>query len=98
MVDCKTCKAAYRIAGKESIPCDECPVLLDVINKFKNDELVIKEENQNTGGPVGWICPVCGKGNSPFSSTCNCVMGEFIAPVVTCASIEGGKLKDNGEY
>jgi hypothetical protein len=23
-------------------------------------------------GSVGWICPVCGRGNSPFNMTCPC--------------------------
>ena len=28
----------------------------------------------NAPKPVqyGWICPVCGRGNSPFTSTCPC--------------------------
>ena len=29
----------------------------------------------------GWICPVCGRGNGPFSSTCPCKPIEY---VVTC--------------
>lgn len=23
-------------------------------------------------GMTGWVCPVCGRGNSPFSSSCPC--------------------------
>jgi hypothetical protein len=26
-------------------------------------------------GPVGWICPKCGRGNSPKSRCCPCVQG-----------------------
>lgn len=33
-------------------------------------------------GPVGWVCPVCGRGNGPFTATCPCI--PMSAPVVTC--------------
>jgi hypothetical protein len=33
------------------------------------------------GGMTGWICPRCGKGNSPFSSTCPCVTSYPTYPV-----------------
>ena len=32
-------------------------------------------------GNYGWICPVCGKGNSPYSSSCPCV---FTSYEITC--------------
>jgi len=27
----------------------------------------------NKQAPLGWICPVCGRGNGPFSSICPCI-------------------------
>ena len=27
---------------------------------------------QVTGGMTGWICPVCGRGLSPFTNVCPC--------------------------
>ena len=25
----------------------------------------------------GWICPVCGRGNAPWSATCPCVVPPY---------------------
>lgn len=30
------------------------------------------EEPNKSNGMVGWICPVCGKGLSPWTSECSC--------------------------
>jgi rubredoxin len=29
---------------------------------------------QRNSVPLGWICPVCGRGNSPFTPTCPCIL------------------------
>lgn len=34
-------------------------------------------ENKNEGKMIyGWICPICGKGISPYTSYCNCKYDE----------------------
>jgi hypothetical protein len=40
-----------------------------------------KEEPKQYFGQVGWICPVCGMGLSPFTTSCPCKTPPF---VVTC--------------
>lgn len=38
------------------------------------DDLVYREPRYR--GEVGWICPVCGRGNAPSTAYCNCNMRE----------------------
>lgn len=33
---------------------------------------LFKEKKENVGGFYGWTCPVCGRGNSPFTTICPC--------------------------
>ena len=32
-------------------------------------------------GNYGWICPVCGRGNSPYASSCPCILPSY---EITC--------------
>lgn len=34
-------------------------------------------------GSYGWVCPVCGAGNAPWVSRCNCMGFEY---KITCSS------------
>lgn len=39
---------------------------------------------QNRGGLKGWICPVCGRGLSPYTSVCPCKGSHDFKITVTC--------------
>lgn len=42
------------------------------LNCGKTDEAIQSCEICKPKGMLGWVCPVCGRGNSPFNSTCPC--------------------------
>ena len=35
-------------------------------------------DNVKLNGPYGWICPVCGCGNAPWTSQCNCTNKDYL--------------------
>lgn len=87
MINCPYCQADSG-GNHES----NCP--LGVENqKAKEAEEVLKKKFEEYEGvekrlkkwqPIpsyGWICPVCGRGNAPFTSTCPCVHQKY---EVTC--------------
>ena len=41
-------------------------------NMTKQTSTAIEQETAIKFGNYGWICPICGRGNSPFTTTCIC--------------------------
>lgn len=55
--------------------CKTCAYNLDCDRIFCPKEIQIPEpEPAPAGGLVGWICPVCGRGLSPYTDSCPCVV------------------------
>lgn len=50
----------------------KCRFVVDGIEKIRELPSVQPEK----GGLSGWICPVCGRGLSPFTSVCPCNNGK----------------------
>jgi hypothetical protein len=70
------CKGSIFI-GTGCMTCDKCSSDL----QKALSELFQNKEASGAGGLMGWRCPRCGAGNSPFNSRCGCVPMEF---KVTC--------------
>ena len=43
-----------------------------------NDKLNEQKEESAGSGLYGWICPVCGRGLSPYTSSCPCAINREI--------------------
>ena len=52
--------------------CYKCGV--ELTTGDTNDGLCTKCKNDTSlSGLQAWVCPVCGRGNSPYNATCPCV-------------------------
>ena len=43
-----------------------------------------KEEKRGAGGSIGWVCPICGRGMSPYAHSCPCRGFGQVTCSVTC--------------
>lgn len=71
----------------------EGSIIMKTCNCGKTNEAVdsckVCKPNKGTFGMTGWICPACGRGNSPHSSSCPCV--PFPLFQVTCQGANSGE-------
>ena len=63
----------------------------DNLLKIKNIEQTEESKSETYGMSkmYGWICPVCGRGLSPFTSICPCRNFESKPWEVTCKEKDG---------
>jgi len=47
---------------------------LGLIGDDKDYDAAMIRANEKLGAPKGWVCPVCGKGLSPFTPSCDCTL------------------------
>ena len=53
-----------------------------------------KDKNQTENAMIyGWICPICGKGISPYINYCNCKFNEYSTPTCTSTSTSTTTLR-----
>ena len=70
-VPCSICKQdnEYYIV----VPNTEKKHKVELIGYYNNPKPdVSKIEMINSPKNYGWVCPVCGRGNSPYTTTCPC--------------------------
>lgn len=57
--------------------CDECEFHTTLCREKAECDTVYAIDAQPTViGAVGWICPVCGRGLSPYTAVCPCRNGK----------------------
>lgn len=57
--------------------CGTCEKCKDEIFRIKVENELKKTQEKKINNKkfynFGWICPVCGRGNAPFTKTCSCI-------------------------
>jgi hypothetical protein len=48
------------------------------LNAVLYHKTIVTEIETPVGGLTGWICPVCGRGLSPYTSSCPCAINREI--------------------
>jgi len=51
-----------------------------------------KEKKNNA--PRGWVCPLCGRVNSPWKETCDCFKDEYKLPDMSMRLLYGVGIKN----
>ena len=63
-MNCPACKKEMTSADT-AIICNEC------LKKLA-ERTTLEDRQPAPQGVVGWTCPVCGRGNAPWSPSCSC--------------------------
>jgi hypothetical protein len=56
------------------------------------NQFINNNESASLGGLMGWICPVCGRGLSPYTTSCPCVINREITCGTGTAVTLGGTI------
>lgn len=69
------------------------------VNKKIQTVGTVESEDGNYIAPkmTGWICPVCGRGLSPFTAVCPCKNDNKGQITITCELQKGGKDENQSE-
>ncbi len=60
---------------------------VDILKDYEKDIIDNMKQINLNQGIQGWICPVCGKGLSPYTSSCPCIVHDtppLLRPNIPC--------------
>ena len=67
-------------------------------NDILNTTLSHETEEPSSFGLMGWICPVCGRGLSPYTDSCPCVVNWEITCRTGTAVPQHGEIISHTNY